>query len=137
MMIEDEELLSHHRRQDDRYALSLVYTLTERVSAIIRRFDDYSQEQKEIQGNIKVKLDNHEALVIKTLNSWHWFTVIITLLSSSIAGIGVYGYNQFALIRDSVIVHHAEDAGKTVRQEERNLIFDKRITKLEGGKNAN
>jgi hypothetical protein len=136
-MIGNDDLLNNQRRQDDRIALSLVYTLTERVSSIIKRFDDYSQEQKELQTGIRVKLENHETLVIKTLNSWQWFTMIVTLLSSSIAGVGVYGYNQFAAIRDSVIAHHAEDASKTARQEERNLMIEKRISKLEGGKNAN
>jgi hypothetical protein len=132
--MEDAELLNHQRRQDDRIALSLVYTLTERVSAIIRRFDDYSQEQKDVQTGIRSKLDAHESLVIKTLNSWHWFTMIVTLLSSGIVGLGVYGYNEFTAIRDSVLAHHAEDAGKTLRQNEYNEDFDTRIKRLEGGR---
>jgi hypothetical protein len=126
----DEEFLDHQRRADDRIALSLVYTLTERVSSIIKRFDDYSQEQKDVQVNIKTKLESHESLVIQTLNSWHWFTVIITLLSSGIAGLGVYGYNEFTDLRDSVLKHHAEDAGKTERQNEFNAMLQDKIQKL-------
>jgi hypothetical protein len=129
--MEDEP--TGQRRVDDRATLVMMSTLTERVSSIIKRFDEYAISQKETQAEIKDKLVEHETMVIQTLNSWHWFTVIVSLVSSAVVSLGVFGYTEFSSIRDSVLKHHAEDANKTMQQDKINDSLQKQIDKLTKG----
>jgi hypothetical protein len=121
------------RRADDRAALGLVYTLTERVSAIIQRFDDYADKQDTVQRDIRTKLDNHETMVIKALNSWQWFAMIVSVLSGCIVGLFVWGYTEYTTLRDSVLIHHSESEQIWKKQEETNETVEQQIKMLMGG----
>jgi hypothetical protein len=121
------------RRADDRAAMGLVYTLTERVSAIIQRFDDYAEKQEAVQRDIRTKLDNHETMVIKALTSWKWFAMIVSVLSGCIASLFVWGYTEYTMLRDSVLIHHNESAQILKKQEEINETVEQQIRMLLGG----
>jgi hypothetical protein len=121
------------RRADDRAALGLVYTLTERVSTIIQRFDDYADKQETVQRDIRTKLDNHETMVIRALTSWKWFAMIVSVLSGCIAGLFVWGYTEYTMLRDSVLIHHNESAQILKKQEDINETVKEQIKMLMGG----
>jgi len=121
------------RRADDRAAMGLVYTLTERVSTIIQRFDDYADKQEAAQRDMRIKLDSHETMVIKALNSWQWFAMIVSVLSGCIAGLFVWGYTEFTTLRDSVLLHHNDAAQFIKRQEDINQTVEEQIKMLMGG----
>jgi hypothetical protein len=121
------------RRADDRAAMGLVYTLTERVSAIIQRFDYYAEKQEATQKDIRAKLDSHETMVIKALNSWQWFAMIVSVLSGCIAGLFVWGYTEYTTLRDSVLIHHNDAAQFIKRQEDINETVEEQIKMLMGG----
>jgi hypothetical protein len=121
------------RRADDRAALGLVYTLTERVSTIIQRFDDYADKQETVQRDIRTKLENHETMVIKALTSWKWFAMIVSVLSGCIASLFVWGYTEYTMLRDSVLIHHNESAQILKKQEEINQTVEEQIRMILGG----
>jgi hypothetical protein len=128
------------RRADDRAAMGMVYTLTERVSSVIQqvstvieRFDDYAEKQETVQKDIRIKLDNHEVMVIKALNSWQWFAMIVSVLSGCIAGLFVWGYTEYTTLRDSVLLHHNDAAQFIKRQEDINETVEEQIKMLLGG----
>ena len=121
------------RRADDRSALSMVYTLTERVSTVIKRLEDYVKTHEDAQDKIKEKLEDHERMVIKALNSWQWFAAIVSILSGLIGGLFVWGYSEFTALRDSVLVHHIEAAQFIKTQEHINERTEEQIKMLMGG----
>ena len=128
-----DEIDYPQRRSDDRAALSLVYTLTERVSTIIHRFDEYAKKQEVTQDKIKAKLETHEEMVIKAINSWRWFATIVSVLSSVVAGLAVWGFTSFTELRDSVMLHHIQSAAFIKNQEEINNTTEHQIKMLRGG----
>jgi hypothetical protein len=130
----DENDVSHERRESDRQALIMVTTLTERVSTIIRRFDDYGAKQEAVQMLVAAKLEEHEKLVIKGLTSWRW----IALLSSIVAAGVVMVYTEFTDLKDSVIKHHVESDIRVKYQDDMNTRFDEQLKTLrELHKNGN
>jgi hypothetical protein len=96
--------INNERREADRQALMMVTTLTERVSDVIKHFDDYRSKQEAMQIIVAAKLAEHEKLVIKGLTSWRW----IALLSSIVAAGVVISYTEFMTLKESVLKHHAE-----------------------------
>jgi hypothetical protein len=125
------------RRADDRAALGLVYTLTERVSTVIQRFDDYAKSQEAVQTKIREKLDDHEEMVIKALTSWKWFAAIVSALSGVTVGLFVWGYTEFTALRTSVVVHHVEAAQFIKKQEAINEAVEEQIKLLMGAGRGN
>jgi len=121
------------RRANDRVTLVMMYTLNERVSSNIKRVEEYITDQKAQQREVKEKLVEHEAMVIKTLNSWHWFTLIITVLSSATVSLGVYGYNEFMVLREIVLKHTIQSVQQDQRQKEINELTEQQIRLLMGG----
>jgi hypothetical protein len=116
------------RRGDDRIALSMLYTLTERITSVIKQLDDFAEFQREI----RVTLGEHERMVTRELNNWRWFMFVVTILGSTMAGLGTYSYKEFNSIRDSVLIHLAEDAGKTQRQDSINHDLQQQIINNKG-----
>ena len=135
MTSEEDEVggMFGQRRANDRVTLVMMYTLNERVSSNIKRVEEYITDQKAQQREVKDKLVEHEAMVIKTLNSWHWFTLIITVLSSATVSLGVYGYNEFITLREVVSKHTIQSVQQDQRQVEINKLTEQQIRMLMGG----
>ena len=135
MTSEEDEVggMFGQRRANDRVTLVMMYTLNERVSSNIKRVEEYITDQKAQQREVKDKLVEHEAMVIKTLNSWHWFTLIITVLSSATVSLGVYGYNEFVVLREIVLKHTIQSVQQDQRQKEINELTEQQIRLLMGG----
>ena len=135
MTSEEDEVggMFGQRRANDRVTLVMMYTLNERVSSNIKRVEEYITDQKAQQREVKEKLVEHEAMVIKTLNSWHWFTLIVTVLSSVTVSLGVYGYNEFITLREVVSKHTIQSVQQDQRQVEINKLTEQQIRMLMGG----
>jgi hypothetical protein len=135
MTSEEDEVggMFGQRRANDRVTLVMMYTLNERVSSNIKRVEEYITDQKAQQREVKDKLVEHEAMVIKTLNSWHWFTLIVTVLSSVTVSLGVYGYNEFITLREVVSKHTIQSVQQDQRQVEINKLTEQQIRMLMGG----
>jgi hypothetical protein len=120
--------ISHERRVADRLALDMVITLTERISSLIKRFEEYATRQDRVQKEVADKLLEHETLVIKGITSWKW----IALLSGFVmAGVAV-SFTEFMSLKESVQAHHIESAMLKQSQLEFNRKIELRTRGQQG-----